>query len=575
MLTLYQSNPNKLEVDGKKIGADKAEAVISRDSLAQGPSYYLANGSVLSGISSNESKYLGTATGPLTIYASSNQNLIPNPSLEDGLWQKQVDDCNAYDNSPIISMALDGLHYTTGKKSLALSAVRHTACTGPGPISVSPNSDYRLAFDYRVSIAKQAGYKITFNDPANTVIKADLPINDQSWRSFSRVIHAPLGASQMVISVLGYPDDQYKQTATTNYDSFSLTKLLVVNTVAIDTTPAYTSIPVNEASKVSYDDPSYSYANIIENPSFETGLWQAKVGDCNDYDSKGKLGMKLGSNNASSGSNYLELDATRHIACTGPNEMTVQENATYFVSFDYSSPNATDAGYYIGFNDPAHTSFSEQVSVKGTNWQTFSKTIKAPNGATKMTMLVYSYADELGDRKIITRYDNFHVVNIPDVQGSYFASSTSSAPLSEPNKITFKSANPTKKTIHVAGATTAFYLNMSEAYHDKWQLEFNNAKLTGFNSWLPWAKNDIVPASDHYDLDTFANGWYIDVPKLCSHQNLCIKNADGSYNLNLVAEFTPQRWFYVGAIISGGTLISLLGTLSYFGVRRLKRRARS
>jgi hypothetical protein len=88
-----------------------------------------------------------------------------------------------------------------------------------------------------------------------------------------------------------------------------------------------------------------------------------------------------------------------------------------------------------------------------------------------------------------------------------------------------------------------------------------------------------VPASDHIDLNDFENGWYIDPAELCSHNSAgsnskvqssktkiaagCTKNADGSYNLKLVAEFTPQRWFYVGSIISATTLLACIGYLTY------------
>ncbi|QQR52502.1 hypothetical protein IPG36_08260 [bacterium] len=40
----------------------------------------------------------------------------------------------------------------------------------------------------------------------------------------------------------------------------------------------------------------------------------------------------------------------------------------------------------------------------------------------------------------------------------------------------------------------------------------------------------------------------------------------------MVAEFTPQRWFYVGLIISATTLAGCLGYLGFVGWRKLRRR---
>jgi len=50
----------------------------------------------------------------------------------------------------------------------------------------------------------------------------------------------------------------------------------------------------------------------------------------------------------------------------------------------------------------------------------------------------------------------------------------------------------------------------------------------------------------------------------------CVRNADGSYNLEMVIEFTPQRWFYLGLLISSITLFSCLGYLGYDWRRRRK-----
>lgn len=44
------------------------------------------------------------------------------------------------------------------------------------------------------------------------------------------------------------------------------------------------------------------------------------------------------------------------------------------------------------------------------------------------------------------------------------------------------------------------------------------------------------------------------------------------YDIEFVIEFWPQRWFYVGLLISGTTLAGCLGYLGYEGIRCLRRR---
>jgi hypothetical protein len=42
--------------------------------------------------------------------------------------------------------------------------------------------------------------------------------------------------------------------------------------------------------------------------------------------------------------------------------------------------------------------------------------------------------------------------------------------------------------------------------------------------------------------------------------------------MEMVIEFWPQRWFYLGLIISGATLAGCLGYLGYAGVQGLRKR---
>src|SRR5205807_9672740 len=211
-------------------------------------------------------------------------------------------------------------------------------------------------------------------------------------------------------------------------------------------------------------------------PSLESGLWKKTVGDCNAYDGNPILGMKLDTQDSTDGHNSLELQAQRHNACTGPDPITVKENQTYRLSFDYSSPNSTGANYYLSFDDAPHTAVTENLPIKDSSWHAATKYFRVPPGATHLNLVVYSYADAYGSTNIITRYDNFSILEIPDIQGRYFLVSAPTQPLTPPASITYDSGSPTLKYVHVTGAKTPFYVAMSEAYHDGWRLELNNSQ---------------------------------------------------------------------------------------------------
>lgn len=336
-------------------------------------------------------------------------------------------------------------------------------------------------------------------------------------------------------------------------------------------------VPMNEGlNTFEYKNPEYTSENIILNPSFEEGLWQKKVSDCHNYDNNGILAMVLNKEEKTDGLQSLQLEATRHNACTAV-AINVVAGGSYLFSFDYQSLNAKNASYYLDFNNKEKTKLSEDLPIKDKNWNTFSKTIKVPDGAT--TASLYVYVDSKDEKtNIINRYDNFKMIQVTDLNDAYYLVSEPEVKLIEPTSITFDLINPTKKLVHIKGATTPFYLAMSENYHEQWQLQFNNSKNNGFfNSWVPFIKPDRIQDEYHYKLNDFLNAWYIDTAQVCESkvesqksESGCIKNADGSYDIEMTIEFFPQRWFYLGLLISGTTLVGCLGYLGYEGVKRIR-----
>lgn len=520
-------------------------------------------------------KNLGTIEQPVTLYSQNSPNLIPNPSLENGLWQQTISDCNNYDNRALISMKIDNSDTSDGKNSLQLDADQHTACTGPGQIAVRSGEKYLLNFDYKVHNTKDVEYELDFDDSGRTIAKEQVNAPSDNWRTFSKIVTVPSGATHLNLLVYGIPDEKRQNHATTHYDNFGLTHLTPAAPININLATTFQTARLSDSSQTySYLDNTFNFQNLIKNPSLEDGLWQQKVGDCNSYDSNPSLGMRLDTTDSTDGQNSLELQARRHTACTGPTPSPVQENQTYRLSFDYSSPNGTQAGYYFSFDDAANTAVSETLPIKDKNWHNFVKYFRVPPGGENFSLTVYSYSDSYGTQNILTRYDNFSLIQAPDIQARYFQVSQPSAATTPPASITYDSANPTLKYVHVSGSTKPFYVAMSEAYHDQWRLELNNSAVNGrLRGWIPWVHPNAIADAQHFKLNDFENGWYVDPAQLCKENPQgCIKNPDGSYNLQMQIEFVPQRWFYLGTLISGLTLIGCLSYILIYGVRKLIRR---
>jgi len=154
-----------------------------------------------------------------------------------------------------------------------------------------------------------------------------------------------------------------------------------------------------------------------------------------------------------------------------------------------------------------------------------------------------------------------------------------SASSQEP-KVIFKRINPTKYLVKVTRAKRPFWLAFNESFHSQWRLyltdgneanafsdivanypRLNVSEARHSQRFMP---GDIrylfrqADAKDHFLVNTYANGWYINPKKLGLGEDFI-----------LVLYFWPQSLFYLGLLISG---LSLAGGLAYLGYDYLRRK---
>jgi hypothetical protein len=145
-------------------------------------------------------------------------------------------------------------------------------------------------------------------------------------------------------------------------------------------------------------------SNKIANGSFENGLWQDKVGDCNKYDDNGLLAMSSDATTYSDGKKSLRLEATNHIACTST-KFQVAPSEKGILNIDYQSDNSKQAGFYVQFDDPAATIIKGSIAITDTQWHSMSRQISIPANAHGASLAVYAYSSD-GRVNNVVRYDN-------------------------------------------------------------------------------------------------------------------------------------------------------------------------
>ena len=117
-------------------------------------------------------------------------------------------------------------------------------------------------------------------------------------------------------------------------------------------------------------------------------------------------------------------------------------------------------------------------------------------------------------------------------------------------EITFTRINPTKYLVKVENAKEAFWLVFSQMFHEGWGLYALLAPEDPFRFSLADLKFLFKAPLEarHYQVNAYANGWYIEPKKL-----------DLGENFILVIYYWPQNFFYLGYVFSGiGLAVSLV-----------------
>lgn len=505
-------------------------------------------------INNGQKRSVGETKDQINLYSYEEKNLIGNGGFENGAWGSTVEDCNNYGADAKLSMNIANDKDTN--HTLQLSAANHAACTTSSSINTPGGQPYSIKFKYKIIKGDKAGYELLFNDKKQTKIQREISSIDSEWQTLHQSFDMPSGATSFKVRLLAFPAVLNDRRSIIDYDDVEIIQLK--KAASISNEAGFTRIPIGRTDtvNVALDTNQLGIVENIENPSLETGLWEKTVGDCNAYDSSPVLSMKLDENDASQGNKSLQLGAAKHTACTGPPPIKVEEGSKYLLSFDYKTASKY-AGYTIAYNTPDKTAHTTYISVNNTDWQPYSDIITIPYDCTEIKLTVYAYGIDNAAEQVV-RYDNFAFHKLPANLGKYFLVSQADT-LVPPSSVKTLRNTPTEKHVKIYGATSSFFLNMSETYHKGWILRdiIQDRQSTLFSQLHP--PKQIVAEDAHYKLNNHLNTWYIDPKVICNKQpTLCEKNSDGSYNMTLNATFTPQRWLQIGLFIS---IMTLCGTM--------------
>jgi hypothetical protein len=559
-IVIYSNKTPNISLNGSNIAYSHGLQVIANQPLDRTKGYNIYDSSEALSLNLNDNVLhnLGNINGPLKIYAYVKTNLAQQPA-NNGLWKENVEDCNKYNNSSLISL---GSQYSNvlDKDVAQLTAQSHIACTGPPeiPLGIGVRS-LVLSFKYSVVQGTEAGYELIFNNPKNTKVTNYINSPDSMWRTQDVEVNIPAGASKVRLLFESVPGEQAPIKSIVDYADVQTFAVSSQDTLVSSTeSDGFQKLdsPVRNSAKVTLENNSIKTNNLIKDPSFKSGLWQKHVNDCHDYDNKPSIGMKIINGGSSRFSNVLDLYASRHIACTSPKKIPVMEGGSYFISFDYENRSLQSSRYKLTFNDPNKTVINKSLTYVQDEWSTESSYIQIPEGATQMTLTLYSIPDELAHQKAVNWFDNFSFNAIPISSDSIYLVNGDGIQYDKPKSVKPDIVNPTLKTVKIYGANGKLFLLMSEAYDSNWHLQIGKSII---NSNF----------ANHLNVDSFENGWLININKLCKENTKCTVNADGTYNVTFTVKYAQQRYFYVGLILGSTAFITVVSFLIW-KIRREK-----
>jgi len=137
--------------------------------------------------------------------------------------------------------------------------------------------------------------------------------------------------------------------------------------------------------------------------------------------------------------------------------------------------------------------------------------------------------------------------------------------------VRYEFVSPTQYKFTIKDAKEPFYFNFSESFHSDWKI-----RIGSFNWWdVLLSKNYFLSDENHLRNDAGLSSFYIEPEQVCKVYS-CKINKVGGYDIEGTLYFAPQSYMYLGLIVSGSTLVLVIGYLvfvlgdSIYGKRKNK-----
>lgn len=464
----------------------------------------------------------GVRVGPadtIRVYQPEDRDLVGD--LAEFFTEGSKLDCNAYDEQ----LATDHNFAAASGELTLVAQANHDACLYRD-LSAFPDTLYRLSFEYRAD-AENVNLQVYGGKGRSQLLDETLPTVEGGWQSIQRVFKTKNHRTVRPYLYSG----QAAVEAVTSYRNVALQPLRPVETIKVgqhlgDTGAGETSIPVTQRGTLTFHFP------VLDLPEDSRDLRRWERGDCRAIDSHHKtgfqeidnvLGMKL-------------IAQGGHEACIYQ-DIPLMTRGRHTVQFDYYTDSGQEVRLHVDYPGRTKVTEVELPSWPG-KWQSFSSDLAVPAGARLMNIYLYSGQNQAGTA--VARYRNFRLKSVPDP----FLLKETTDPIVPPKSTEVKKLSQTSYRVTFRGVREDFLSQFSEAHHRGWDVYPGNT-----DRWYEFLWQHPLTLS-HYQANRYSNAWWIEVDMVCQRSGACQRNSDGTHDLTLILHFSPQRYVYLGILLS-------------------------
>jgi ABC-type oligopeptide transport system ATPase subunit len=610
-----------------------------------------------------------------------NENLLKNfnPSFEDGLWEQDVWNCQTDKSDSNVEMRLTD-DASEGRMAMELSSDPGTACLNKTfPISISKEKIYKLSFDYKNIVGRDVRmyYKFFGEKGASNqgyVAVEAFDAKDNNWNNYSTIISpeivrnnykAPITDNANKYSefnidnaifkngmnysdkndpirdirfmdLVFYAPAKKNEKVVDIYDNLRLNEFQFDTNLKIEkVADAFADLDISDGIKLDSERNEFKYGvhdnNLISdlNSSFEYGLWEKEVGNCQMNIEDSNIAMKL-TEDASDRKYAMELSSNPGTACSYSTfTVPISNDKSYKLQFDYKNLSGKTLQYYYKLSNDygRKQENSEIITVDDNQWHDYQKIITPEFNANRIT--IYFYARSNNSGSVVNIYDNLRLFEYEpkNLDAYYLYTEQKPDDYSNLKSVEYTSENFWKERAILHGVRESMLLIFPVRYSEAWKaypvhvntdtikllstlnnynvpdVELNRqAKISEVeafisgklitasgskfisknfdgliqnenlpNGWFgeTWGKRSILE-NTHYQVNNYSNAWWVDVDEICKDRELCVVNEDGSYDISLIIENKCNKWLHVGLLCSVSTLAGCLGYLGYDFAKRRK-----